>query len=430
MEDWRSAKVRRSRTVKVGARLRVLTVITGAALLAGCDGATGPGSAAFCQPAAPWEPPAQAGPLTGSWTPPATVPIGGRVQDLLAHQGDLYFAIEQLDNGRWSLGIMRWSGASYERPAEWVGTENGLFSVSLLQMHDEPTLLWSQEDSAPEFPTPRDEFGEFPNALYTLDPESAMPQRVWRSAGTLISVSATSAMDGRAHVAAAWAEAGGRPHLVYIASNDDTWSKAEPVAPGFYGNISVGPERQLWLVYIGAEPPPGAEPGSGGFNPVFLKQSSDGGCTWGELSVLHAGEHGAYDPILVFDAAARPHVFWLQDVDGDQYPDEIWWTRSPGEGEWMPPLSIAEGISGMPVSLQVESDGGGGIHIAASFLAAPYQYPLRPFYLMWDGDEWSSPEHLFGLTDASAQMALSEDGTLHLVVNSLSQGILHSMKER
>ena len=404
-------------------------VVVGAALLAGCDGATGPGRAGICQAPAPRPLPAQfSTPNAGPWQAPTAVPVQGQVRDVLADGGDLLLAAVQSEEERSSVMIARWSTGSWAPGPEWLRTEKHPVDMSLLQAAGGPALLWTQEDSAPTFPTPRPG-GEFPNALYVMASAGAGPRLVWEAAGTISIQRATSDAEAGIHMTLSIRE-GYRPQLAYLGGQPGSWNEPESIGPGFSGYVVVGPDGDLWVAYIGAEPPPDAGPGSSGINPVFLRRSPDGGCTWGPVSAVHVGQLGAYAPALVFDASHRPHVVWLQDVDGDKYPDEIWWTRSEDGSSWAPPQPISGHISGTPVGLQLVADGGGGVHVVANVLATPFQYPLRPFYFMWDGDEWSSPEHLFGLTDASAQMALSEDGTLHLVVNSLSQGILHSMKER
>lgn len=225
---------------------------------------------------------------------------------------------------------------------------------------------------------------------------------------------------GEVHVAFAMVQPPeARPQLAHTRrSTAGSWSEPGNIGLGFSPKLTVDAEGRLFLASIGGEELRDVVDITHR-NPVSLRYSEDGGCTWSPIEWISIEENAAHYPQVIAAADGSLHLLWQQDITGNIFPDEVWHVRSDDGGEtWSDPVSIAPSLPGHLYPAEPVPDATGGLHLVVGQRDHPINFTFRrPHYIYYDGSTWSEPEHLFGIElGVGLIRADHATGELHLML--------------
>jgi hypothetical protein len=181
--------------------------------------------------------------------------------------------------------------------------------------------------------------------------------------------------------------------------------------------MAVGPEGQLMVTYIAADTT-GQERDR---NSIFFTTSDDGGSTWKEEGVLvhRSGfDQPGFSPTIKVNSDGRIFIVWRKSLTGDLKPEALFGSCSKDEGEtWSEASNLTPDIAGqgIPSSPEVAIDRAGATNV--TFQMGGFNATSFPAYhLRGIGDNWTSPQNLFGTSKAAQHVGLAsdDDGHLHL----------------
>jgi hypothetical protein len=215
-----------------------------------------------------------------------------------------------------------------------------------------------------------------------------------------------------------------RSVVVSARRSGGTWS--EPRAITSTGGQAAVADAGGWLA-LGFIRPAVPDAGSVDVNSVFSMRSEDDGETWRDTTLVsRSGLTPASAVVVLATEPGRIHLIWLQDRNGDIYPEAIMHSDSPDGIVWSTPGVVAEPGSGVQ-SFRAAADRFGRLHLVYQHSAGggfPPSPPMRGFYTQWTGTSWSVPVQLFDW-EALGQViaiAVSPLDSLHIAANVRDYG--------
>lgn len=268
-----------------------------------------------------------------------------------------------------------------------------------------------------------------PNGLWTT------PQIAWQGSsrigyqlGGADAASLTVGVDGilRAVFSAEYDDSGfPGPQVSVITYDGANWR--EPVLPATRDDRqAIGattPEGGLVIAYIDANY--GFKGDGSHSEAVMTIRSDDGGTTWNDpvvVAALNDTPVSSYLPQLAVTSNGEVYLAWIRLIDGDPFPDEVWFSISPDGGRsWNAASSATPGLDGDLTSPPyLAASPSVGIHLF---------YHYQPFFASLDGNEfrdalatgggWTLQANLTSnrVINGVLGAAVDSEGCIHLVWN-------------
>ncbi len=200
--------------------------------------------------------------------------------------------------------------------------------------------------------------------------------------------------------------------------SEGEWSRVTipALVPLYSALVSHSADTAL-LAYVGIGRTDDAIPRSVG-NSLLLHRSLDSGASWGPASVLQLSTHGrALDLATLSLRDGSIVLLWGQAAPGGAFGATVRLVQSTdGGASWSEP-SVVESRYGSPFSAVV--DDAGRVHLVWAAEPTGPSEERRLMYACWDGG-WSSPHTILDDTVGrgdSPTMRVNRDGSLELVWN-------------
>jgi hypothetical protein len=239
------------------------------------------------------------------------------------------------------------------------------------------------------------------------------------SNSTTAAMQSTIALDKDGALDAAWCQDTGsesKPDVFFARSVDGgkTWSKPVDISntPGesSYPHISVASDKSLHVVWCDTT--------KGRRNrDIFYAESSDGGKTWGQSSLLRVEDisntaGSSSEPKIAIDDNDEVHVVWCDSTPGRTRPDIFYVSKQ--KGQWTKPqnLSSNERISSHP---SIACGPGGKVYLAWSDSSRELHMADVWCIIGKDGS-FGKPINVSNTSGVSTQPTVAADETGRLVI--------------
>ncbi len=193
--------------------------------------------------------------------------------------------------------------------------------------------------------------------------------------------------------------------LMPLHRNTDSW-QADTLAEGYYPTLSFSTaDDTLHLAYVAAAPGPDHSR-----NDVFYRTLAAGAWS-GAVPVHRNPAHYSHYPHLEVTAHNERHLVWLEDEDGNVFPDAIYHAFSKEGRQWSAPEKITAGLPGrLPHSVRLElcRDTQNQLHL--SWMHQDETGAAITYYTVREGAAWSAPVVLFAEIGMQSRLHMAVDG--------------------
>jgi len=197
-------------------------------------------------------------------------------------------------------------------------------------------------------------------------------------------------------------------------------------------DIAIGPEGRFLVTYIAAD----TSRQERDRNSVFFTWSEDGGETWEKRILVHRSgfDEPGFSPTIAASSNGRIQIVWRKSLTGDLKPEALFGSCSTDGGErWAKAKNLTPSIAGqgIPSTPEVAVDERGATNV--TFQMGGFNTSSFPAYhLRGIGEDWTSPQNLFGTSGAAQHVGLTsdDDGHLHLTLRMIDrdpEGVYYSI---